>query len=379
MRNLNVRMQDLAYTRFGRAEGDRIADAVYQRMTDWAFAATDFPDFRDQVQAFAMLWQWHRTPVRIIEDDEKVSYIMQPCGSGGVLVHQGAYLPSAGRPLSVLDERSFASFAEPNFPSWCAHCAFSNRGYLRRSIPYFILEGWSEHRRWGGCAAHSYKHIALVPDETFRRVGVDPPQPKQAGAVRKRFFSDAELGELARPVVDRIVEAVVRQDAAAALDLIDRSWTAWMNLHGAYRCWYAMWVAQLTEEGGAALAEEFIRSTAWEVVATVLEDPAADDLTWLRFWRNHAGSLDIDDSRHGWLLSVGRDALVHTGLQPAAQELLAERLAAEITTGAIAAGYADRFGHLRYHDGRFQHALPRTSTPSAARGRHLGCDGTDAR
>ena len=82
MRNLNVRMQDSIYVRFGRAEGDRIADEVYQRMTDWAFAATDHPAFRDQVETISMLWHWHRTPFRLLEDDEKVSYIMQPCGSG---------------------------------------------------------------------------------------------------------------------------------------------------------------------------------------------------------------------------------------------------------------------------------------------------------
>ena len=175
MRNLNVRMQDSVYRRFGRAEGDRMADEVYQRMTDWAFAATDAPDFREQVRTFALLWHWHRTPVRIVEDAEKVSYIMQPCGSGGRLVNDGAYLPSARRPLGVLEEASFASFSERNFPSWCAHCAFSNRGYLRRGIPTFVLEGWSDHRRWGGCAAHSYKQLGLVPAEAFTRVGLEPP------------------------------------------------------------------------------------------------------------------------------------------------------------------------------------------------------------
>ena len=71
MRNLNVRMQEAVYAHFGRADGDRLCDRVYQRMTDWAFGATDAPAFRDQVETFAMLWQWHRTPVRIVEDDEK--------------------------------------------------------------------------------------------------------------------------------------------------------------------------------------------------------------------------------------------------------------------------------------------------------------------
>ena len=358
MRNLNVRMQDSIYARFGRAEGDRIADEVYQRMTDWAFDATDHPQFREQVQTISMLWHWHRTPFRILEDDEKVSYIMQPCGSGGRLVNQGAYLPSATRPLSVLEEPSFASFAEPNFPNWCAHCAFSNRGYLKRSIPYFVLEGWSDHRRWGGCAAHSYKDIALVPAEVFERVGLEP-YDGFAGPVNPRVFSDAELAELARPVVERIAEAVGRRDGGAAIDLIDRSWTAWMNLHDAYRCWYAMFAHQLTLEGGPQLADELIGETAWEVVAPVLEDPAANAETWSHFWRNHVGAATVEESPRERVLSVSRAAFVHPELEGQAGESFAASLAAAISGGAHRAGYELAFGTLRYADGRFEHALPR--------------------
>jgi hypothetical protein len=356
MRNLNVRMQDSVYVRFGRAEGDRIADAVYQRMTDWAFGATDHPEFRDQVETICMLWHWHRTPFRLVEDDQKVSYIMQPCGSGGRLVNAGAYLPTATRPLSVLEGPSFASFAEANFPSWCAHCAFSNRGYLKRSIPYFVLEGWSDHRRWGGCAASSYKNIGLVPAEVFERVGLQA-QAATTVPVTARVFSDAELTELARPPVDRVTDFVDRRDGAAAIDLIDRSWTAWMNLHSAYRCWYAMFVSEVAREGDAELAAELIDETAWEVVATVLEDPAAAAATWTQFWRNHDGVVEIDESANERMFSVSREALVHVDLDAPTAKALAERLAAGIPSGVRRAGHEPAFGTFRYADGRFEHLV----------------------
>lgn len=357
MRNLNVRIQDAAYERFGRDAGDRLADAVYQRMTDWAFAATDTPAFRDQVTTFAMLWQRHRTPVRIVEDAEKVSYIMQPCGSGGRLVNEGAYLPTARRPLSVLEEASFASFSERNFPSWCTHCAFSNRGYLRRSMPYFLLEGWSDHRRWGGCAAHSYKDMAFVPREAFERVGLEAPE-LTAGPVEPRSFSDEELAELARPVEERILEAVARRDAAAALDLIERSWRAWMNLHDAYRCWYAMWVALLTEQGGVALVDQLVDASAWELVAPVVEAADSGEERWLQFWSNHTGAVVLEASAHGRRLSVSREALVHAELEPSAAEELAERLARAVMAGVERAGRQADFGRLRYREGVFEHTLP---------------------
>lgn len=359
MRNLNVRMQEAVYAHFGRADGDRLCDRVYQRMTDWAFGATDAPAFRDQVETFAMLWQWHRTPVRIVEDDEKVTYIMQPCGSGGRMINAGAYLPSARRPLTVLAEPSFASFGEGNFPNWCAHCAFSNRGYLARSLPYFLLEGWSDHRRWGGCAAHSYKDIALVPDEAFERVGLAPPPrhlpvPPRAG----RTFSDDELADLARPVVERIIEAVEHHDAEAALGLIDRSWRAWTNLHDAYRCWFAMFSAELTDEAGAELAARLIAENAWELVAAVLEDADSTDDAWVWFWRNHVGSVELEETPTARVLAVPRDALIHPGLGDEGGDVLATQLADSVTEGAARHGHGRMFGQLRYGSGRFEHELP---------------------
>jgi len=309
-----------------------------------------------------MLWQWHRTPVRLLEDDEKVTYVMQPCGSGGRLINAGAYLPSARRPLTILEEPSFVSFGEGNFPNWCAHCAFSNRGYLARSMPYFLLEGWSDHRRWGGCAAHSYKDIGLVPDEAFERVGLAPPQrvtPSPPG----RAFSDEELAELSRPVVDRLLEAVARRDANAALDLIDRSWRAWSNLHDAYRCWFAMFADELVAEGGPELAVRLVAENAWELVAPVLEDPVLEDApssaeAWIWFWRNHLGTVELEETGGGLVVAVPRDALIHPELDEPRAESLAVQLATAVTEGARRHGYERAFGQLRYSAGRFEHEVP---------------------
>ena len=161
------------------------------------------------------------------------------------MINAGAYLPDAPRPLSVLGDASFATFAEPDFPNWCTHCAFSNRGYLRRSSPYFLLEGWSTHRRWGGCAAHSYKDISLVPDEAFVRVGLEPYRGRSGSSVEARAFAATPSSASSRGQSSNASSKPLSGDADAALDLIERSWAAWINLHDAYRCWYAIcsWIS----------------------------------------------------------------------------------------------------------------------------------------
>lgn len=359
MRNLNARIQDSVYLRFGRREGDRIAYEAYDRMTQWDLdAAPDQqPDFQAQVIAMSMLWHWHRTPFRLVEDDERVTYVMQPCGSGGRLANEGAYLPSSKRPLSLLDTPSFASFSEPDFPNWCAHCAFSNRGYLSRAIPYLVLEGWTPHRRWGGCAAHTYKSIDLVPAEAFERVGLEPAGPRSS-APQGRVFTEAELVELARPVCDRILEAVECREGDRAIDLIDQSWAAWTGLHHAYRCLFSMFVSEVTIQHGADVAADLVDQSAWEVVAPVVENGYPSKIGWARFWRNHLGLAQVDGDDQDPVLSVAASSLVHPDLDPPSRIALAERLTVAITDAARQNGHSETFGTMRCVGERFEHVLP---------------------
>ena len=122
-----------------------------------------------------------------------------------------------------------------------------------------------------------------------------------------------------------------------------------------------MFVDQLTIEAGAELAQLLVGATAWEVVATVLEDPAATEDTWLHLWRNHTGAVEIERTRHECRLSVPCAALVHPGLDVATAEALAATFATAVSTGAQRAGYSEAFGRLEYVDARFVHVMRRSA------------------
>ena len=224
----------------------------------------------------------------------------------------------------------------------------------------------------GGAAAPltRYKDIALVPDEAFERVGLAPPPrhlpvPPRAG----RTFSDDELADLARPVVERIIEAVEHHDAEAALGLIDRSWRAWTNLHDAYRCWFAMFSAELTDEAGAARGAADRRERLG-LSPAVLEDADSTDDAWVWFWRNHVGSVGFEETPTARVLAVPRDALIHPGLGDEGGDVLATQLADSVTEGAARHGHGRMFGQLRYGSGDSS-----TSCPSAARARSAAAEG----
>ena len=357
LRNMNARMQDQIYRRYGREVGDHIGDAVYDQMTEWSLIGSKPTSFREQVEAIAMLWHWHRTPFRMTEDADKVTFSLEPCGSGGRMINEGAYTSGNGRPLAILAESSPASFSQSNFPSWCTHCAFSNRAFLRRGLCYFLIEGWTPERRDGACAAHAYKRLSSVPEATAARVGQQIAQCDQP-IVADQVFTETELTELARPAVERIIEAVRRQDAQTALDLIDRSWRAWLSLHHAYRCWYALFYQACLAEFGEPAADELLIESAWELVAPMLEHQPKSLPSWMKFWRSHGAPLGINESASHTELLIDLASIVHPQLAEQDRIGFAQRLAEAITAGATRHGYRDQFGTLALRGPTLAHRLP---------------------
>jgi len=65
----------------------------------------------------------HPGAFTITEDDEKVTFTMNPCGSGQRLVRKGIYeLLGAGRTREAHDW----SYGRKDFPLYCTHCTFMN-------------------------------------------------------------------------------------------------------------------------------------------------------------------------------------------------------------------------------------------------------------
>ena len=97
------------------------------------------------------------------------------------MINEGAYYHTAKRPFSLIPASSAATFGESNFPSWCAHCADSNRSWLTRGLNLILFEGWTSSHRYGACAAHVFKSFSEIPDEYFfsRRASLSRRAPAE--------------------------------------------------------------------------------------------------------------------------------------------------------------------------------------------------------
>lgn len=162
----------------GRRYGDEaLYEALKESMTSWMAPLTDSyakEDLRRQVEMFAAGLRGHLQPMRIEEDDEKLTVYMEPCGSGGRLVNNGAYEPPRNF-LKVKGAHPW-TFDRKDFPVYCAHCPFQEIVPIELTGKPWAVTVPAKNLGQEPCQIHFYKDPKAVPAEVYRRAGRQKPK-----------------------------------------------------------------------------------------------------------------------------------------------------------------------------------------------------------
>lgn len=116
----------------------------------------------------------HQQPLKIVEDDEKVSITMVPCGSGERLVQKGSYGPPCN--LSMIQKAQIMTGGKTDFPVYCTHepvlelLAIEQLGY-----PVTVCYPPEKVAREGSCTFCVYKDFKDIPEEVWARAGKQKP------------------------------------------------------------------------------------------------------------------------------------------------------------------------------------------------------------
>jgi hypothetical protein len=170
--------------------GPDYLDEVLAQTYEPAFVA-GFPryaalDDEGLVREIALTWNYHCADFRLHEEDERFVFTLDPCGSGGRLFRGQMWrdLYRYGRPLSpTVPGPHPIVFMRRDAPSYCSHCAASNRAQLSRaadpSVPlFFVIDGTAQARPGLPCRTYVYKKgadRARIEPRLFRMVGLDVP------------------------------------------------------------------------------------------------------------------------------------------------------------------------------------------------------------
>jgi len=129
-------------------------------------------DARKRMEGVARGMKANGADVELSEDEEK--YVLSfKCGSGGMLIDEGAYGPP--KDYLTLREKGPMTFGRDELPVYCAHCSVNNE---IMPIEWNGAPDTIEHpptKPGERCVHHIYKDRASIPDEVFARVGKKKP------------------------------------------------------------------------------------------------------------------------------------------------------------------------------------------------------------
>lgn len=227
----------------------------------------------------------HGGAFRLEEDDEKFTFIMDPCGSGGRLWRKGRYQPPFD--FAVTSRAYPWTFDREGFPYYCVHCPFLNELLPIRYLGFPTWPVDPPAHAMDECRWYVYKDKWAVPPGYYRRYGLEKEGegPGRRGG-GERWFSGEQLAEITRPTPERIRDRLDRGDRKEALRLCGEMGGEFFFLHNLY---VNMLVATLDfiarekeEEGlGRALGYVYGKCVREQIVSIIQDLPRREALRFI--------------------------------------------------------------------------------------------------
>jgi hypothetical protein len=131
----------------------------------------------ERVRRSAWTWHYHMGRIRIIEEQHRFVFVLDPCGSGARLFRGDVDSPPFryGQPDAPLTREPHAlSFGRRDFPLYCSHCAATNLTQFKGLPLIFIVDGHAQLRPGMPCRQYLYKKGAprIVEPRLLDQVGL---------------------------------------------------------------------------------------------------------------------------------------------------------------------------------------------------------------
>jgi hypothetical protein len=155
---------------------DELLAQTYEPAFVAGFPRYDAMSDDELVREIARTWNYHCADFTIQEEDDRFVFVLDPCGSGGRLLRGQVWrdMFHYGEPLSQkMPQPHPINFQRHDAPTYCTHCAASNRAQFKGGPLFFVIDGHAQMQPGQPCRQFSYKKAAA------RRC--DPALPAQVG------------------------------------------------------------------------------------------------------------------------------------------------------------------------------------------------------
>ena len=130
--------------------------------------------FKDKVEKLIFFTRLHLLPFSVSEDDEKMTFMPDPCPSGARLIQQGHY--QSPRNAALVVEQGPLTYQQKDFPIYCCHEPAMEISSLKATgVPVFIVDP-SDQLGVTPCKVYVYKRVSEIPEAYFTRLGLRRPE-----------------------------------------------------------------------------------------------------------------------------------------------------------------------------------------------------------
>ncbi|OGO07192.1 MAG: hypothetical protein A2Y92_04990 [Chloroflexi bacterium RBG_13_57_8] len=164
------------YTHYGIEVVEKAEREAHTIEAKFVFKPSGETDFRSRVEAMVGGLRGHLQPISVVEDDEKVTIAMKPCGSGERIIRMGGYEPEIG--LARVKEPHRITYGMEDFPIYCVHCPVMEMLDIERSGDFTSVKIVSDPIGKEHCRFALYKDNRDIPAESYKRIGKRKPRSR---------------------------------------------------------------------------------------------------------------------------------------------------------------------------------------------------------
>jgi hypothetical protein len=163
----------------------RLVWETYVTMFDFTYRMYSAMDTKSLFRNLVRMWYYHQATFRVVEEEERFVFLLDPCGSGGRLYRGEVWMPGVFRYgtglLCESREPDDITFQRAPFPIYCIHCAATNRDQFEGKPWSFLVDGEAMSEPSRPCVQYLYKKEAprVAPPGLLKQVGLREAKPLQ--------------------------------------------------------------------------------------------------------------------------------------------------------------------------------------------------------
>ncbi len=171
------------YEEKGMAYLSELVWETYVAMFDSTYRMYGMMDTQSLFRNMVRLWYYHQATFRVIEEEDRFVFLLDPCGSGGRLYRGEVLIPGVFRygtgMLCESREPDDITFGRAPFPIYCIHCAATNRDQFEGKPWSFVVDGEAMSDPSKPCIQYLYKKEAsrVAPPKLLKQVGLSDAKP----------------------------------------------------------------------------------------------------------------------------------------------------------------------------------------------------------